>query len=94
MKWHTHTHDKCRTRERWLEKKSGENNSGTEANVAEDNADFEPTPGTDAPPAGTATPPENSSDVQTLLAFAINLVTGNDVLRDQIAEALNASTNL
>ena len=66
----------------------------TEANVAEENANFEPTPEADAPPAGTATPPTNSSEVQYILTSAINLVTGNAVLRDQITEALNTSANL
>ena len=33
----------------------------------------------------------NSADIHALLASAMNLVTDNDVVRDYIAEAINAA---
>ena len=39
-------------------------------------------------------PADKPSDVQALLATAMHLVSDNDVMRDKIAEALNASVGL
>ena len=38
--------------------------------------------------------PSTSTDVQALLASAMNLVSDNDVLKDIISDALNASSTV
>ena len=83
-KWHKHHPDKCRLRKAWLkEKEEKETNPPPEANVgdAEENDDEDVSP--DEP---------SNSNITALLASAMNLATDNDVVKDLIAEAINAST--
>ena len=86
-KWHTHTAEKCRVRKNWLKSNKGkdkdddasQNRSNPEANVAD----------TDSSANDTPNDSTSFSDVTALLASAMNLVSDNDAVRDQIAEALN-----
>ena len=50
---------------------------------------------TETDTVSTVTPENsvNSADIHALLASAMNLVTDNDVVRDYIAEAINATNN-
>ena len=83
-KWHKHHPDKCRLRKAWLaEKDNKSENSATHqanvANVEENDNDAE---------QSNAAP----TNISALLASAMNLATDNDILKDLIAEALNATT--
>ena len=93
LKWHNHTVEECRTRIRWLKKIATDSTSQEplDANLGV-NADdpAENTMDGDT----TSDPTADSNNIQALLASAMNLVTGNDVLRDHIAEALNASAGI
>ena len=94
MKWHTHEPEKCCTHIRWLKQKEGnksrtDGNTDNIANLASDET-LPPAPPDDENPS----PPEASPDVQALLASALNLVKDNDMLRDHIATALNATADL
>ena len=81
-KWHTHATDSCRVRKFWI--KSKEDNDSALANVGD---------------AESPTPPDNDESVNTespselvaLLASAMNMATDNDVVKDFIANAINAS---
>ena len=82
----------------WLKKDSKENNDETKATA---NFGAEPKSNDDdkvsfdnASNDSSLAPPPPSQDIQTLLATAMNLVAGNDVLRDRIADALNVSAGL
>ena len=60
------------------------------ANVGEENDAFDNAVQTDSSP-----PQDNApSEIQALLVAAMNLVTDNDVMREHIAKALNASAHL
>ena len=90
IKWHTHPADKCRVRKLWLKsKESGDVNEAPNfaatANNAETIIDVDATA-----PTNADTQPTN---VQALLASALNLVKDNVVARDYIAEAMNAMPN-
>ena len=88
IKWHTHKHDVCRVRKIWIKKEAegkSDNAPPAEANITEAEEDT----------VSTVTPENsvNSADIHALLASAMNLVTDNDVVRDYIAEAINAANN-
>ena len=96
LKWHTHHPDQCRLRKRWLKDNDSAPPSTTTtalANLAEehnDNDDTIPQPIDNSSPSS---PNSSHSDVQALLASAINLATYNEVVRDLICDALNAYTD-
>ena len=88
IKWHTHKTEVCRVRKIWLKKEAEgttDNAPPAEANVTESETET----------ISTVTPENsvNSTDIHALLASAMNLVTDNDVVRDYIAEAINAANN-
>ena len=87
IKWHTHKAEVCRVRKIWLKKEAEGTTDAppAEANVTETETDT----------VSTVTPENsvNSADIHALLASAMNLVTDNDVVRDYIAEAINATNN-
>ena len=94
LKWHTHKPDNYRTRTRWLIQNGCDASDGQiEANIGSANPSEH---GTDTNGNISESQPETDvpSDIQALLASDMNLVTDNDVLRDQIAKALNASANI
>ena len=85
-KWHKHHPDKCRLRKAWLKENEGKNNTPPlEANVG----DAEEGDNDNAPPDAPS-----ASNITALLASAMNLAANNDVVKDLIAEAINASTAL
>jgi len=88
IKWHTHTAESCRTRQRWLQSLSGPKGLI---------ADTKPpsTIGTDdtSTPTSTvtaATPTTNPNDATTLLATALSQFNADNPVHDLIADALNA----
>ena len=82
LKWHTHAVDTCRVRKFWLKPK--EDKDLALANVG----DAEPP----TPPDNDASDGNNHpSELTALLASAMNMVTDNDVVKDLIANAINAS---
>ena len=82
IKWHTHTTDSCRVRKLWLKSKT--DNDSAVANVGD---------------AESPTPPDNDesdtnnspSPLVALLASAMNMATDNDIVKDLIANAINAT---
>ena len=93
LKWHTHHPDKCRLRAKWMKTKSSSDvvDNDATANVGE-NADS--TSVADTSESSSSLNPSTSTDVQALLASAMNLVSDNDVLKDIISDALNASSTV
>ena len=88
-KWHKHQPDKCRLRKAWLKDKDEKKTpSKAEANAAEleDNSSED----TSNAPEDTSSTSRNS-DITSLLASAMNLATDNEVVKNLIAEALNAT---
>ena len=88
IKWHTHKTEVCRVRKIWLKKEAegtADNAPPAEANVTESETET----------VSTVTPENSviSTDIHALLASAMNLVTDNNVVRDYIAEAINAANN-
>ena len=99
LKWHTHTVDKCRTRIRWLKTKNGSDNDNTAHQRERDNANTANLGETDDLPVESIVDAESSpslptQDVQALLASALNICGDNDILRDQIATAINTTADL
>ena len=102
-KWHTHTAETCRTRLRWLENKddksytNGKNiykNKFT-ANIADKNVDTsvhddEVHEDTGETKVTSDNPPVNN--ITALLASALNAAGDNQIVRDLIADAINASS--
>ena len=97
MRWHTHPTNKCRIRAKWLKKKDDGNPNHDDAtpasaHISEENMVHNATTG-DSPSVEpvdtTSTPSSNPTDIQALLASAMNLVNDNDVLRDHIVDAIN-----
>jgi hypothetical protein len=92
-KWHTHTHEQCRTRKKWLAD-GGNLRSPPVAQVATDTASEGGTQLT-APTAASSTHKGSSSSVNTaditaMLAAALSLAGNNSAAKDAIADALNA----
>ena len=87
-RWHTFKPEDCRTRKRWLANKEqedvanvGEGVSDAEEPEADSNKVKRERSSNDSPPTG----PE---DLTALLANAMNMVGGNEVLRDILADAI------
>lgn len=93
LKWHTHAADTCRTRLNWIA--TGRPSGPGIANPAEivDTDDASTAPSSLTSPAPTVTPPV-SADITALLASALTLVGDNDLVKDLIADALNAAHDL
>jgi len=97
LKWHTHSPEKCCTKLCWLKNKDGKSDgdksNAATANVSDENDAYDTSDGTKDEPNSNdfSSNPSNPSDLQALLASAMNLVSDNDVLKDHIADALNAS---
>jgi len=75
LKWHTHKVDNCWARKKWMKKENLSDVNSTpdlEANVGEIDADANVEPQQDT-----------ASDINALLATAINLVVDNSMVRDQ-----------
>ena len=84
-KWHKHHPDKCRLRKAWL-KEQGEDKSDNKtppstANIA-DREDNDKDDSNEHP----------NKKITAILASAMNLTTDNEVVKELIAEAINAST--
>ena len=86
-KWYIHAAVDCSVRKKWLKKQDEDGASASNAtetntsDVTEEDANSDD--GNDDEP---------QQDIDVLLATAMNLVTDNDVVRDYIANAINAST--
>ena len=107
LKWHTHSTEDCRTRINWLAKGAPAATHSTgataEANVVADtNVSTDPT-SNDASSASTPSVSDTTdtssittdpSNLQALLASAMNLVSDNDAVRDMIGEVLNATSEM
>ena len=95
LKWHTHHPDKCRIRNKWLKEKTspGTTPPDASANLSEEN-DAYGNSSTVSEDTSELTPPNITSDVQALLASALNLCGDNDVLRDSIADAINNASDM
>ena len=100
-KWHTHTADTCRTRQRWLKgKESGQNSfSRATANVGKvdtNSSDSQVVNNTTTKPDtdqdNDEKPPSLNNNITTLLASALNAVGDNEIVRDLIADAINAAS--
>ena len=93
MRWHTHPTDKCRTRERWLKKKQDGNleiKDEALVIVSEENElNTSAAPNSTNSGSTSSTASSNPSDIQALLASAMNLVQDNGVPRDHIVDAIN-----
>ena len=86
-KWHTHAATDCSVRKKWLRNQDESNVSGgttVEANSNDVTKDEIPHDEKDASE-------DSQQDVNALLANALNLVTDNDIVRDYIANAINAA---
>ena len=102
MRWHTHPTDKCRTRARWLKKKEDGNlntqdDNSASAHISEENEAYDSTAGDATSNDSIATASSlssNPTDIQALLASAMNLVQDNDVLRDHIVDAINVISDI
>ena len=96
IKWHTHSPADCRVRQKFLQKKSGKEGSS----IDEPAANLVDTTGDDSFTIPESNVDEESSNADSpsnlhaLLATAMNLVTDNDVVRDYIAEAINAANSI
>ena len=96
-RWHTHPTDKYRTRTRWLKKKEDgalepKDENQASANISEENEAYDANANdstSDNLVETSSTLSSNPSDIQALLASAMNLVKDNDVLRDHIVDAIN-----
>ena len=91
LKWCTHKPEIFRVRKLWIQKQEEKNSTDkaqARANVGEQEEDAARATILDI------TSGSNTSDVHALLASAINLVADNNVVRDFIAEAMNAANHL
>ena len=104
--WHTFPADQCRTRNRWIKRQGNAtanlaNGGGQDDFNDHDDGKQEEDPEASETASGTADESVNSSitggsgassmNVQALLASALNLTQDNHVLRDAIADAINAA---
>ena len=104
--WHTFSAEQCRTRKKWLkrEKEASANlaNTDKDGTIRDDDdgpdqvqpSDVTETSSRRSDEASSITTGSSSSgpDVQALLASALNLTQDNHVLRDAIADAINAAS--
>ena len=90
LKWHTHHPDKCRLRNKWIKEKATDTPSpDASAHILVENEAYENTSTITDDTTDQSTTTTTGSDVQALLASAMNLCGDNDVLRDSIADAIN-----
>ena len=98
--WHMFPTKECRTRKRWLKKESEARAklAGNEGEIPDEVDGSGDTTGTEDStiPDDTDESTSTSGDgnVQALLASAFNMTQDNPTLRDAIAEAINAASNL
>ena len=85
-KWHTHAAADCSVRKKWLRKQDEDGTSGSPGTEVNANEIIE---------SDTTSDDDNDNepqqDINALLATALNLVTDNDIVRDYIANAINAA---
>ena len=94
VKWHTHSPDECRVRKDWLKKNKNKTSDDAEGHVGEAELIPDSSSTSGSSQTSTLTPASNSTEatgLHALLASAMNMVNDNDVLRDYIAEAINAA---
>jgi len=100
LNWHTHTHEKCRTRIKCLERQgtSSDSTGGAATHLVTDPSSDDSTATTTNTPSVTLTATSSLTDetpsVQALLASAMNMVPDNEAVRDMIAEVINATAEL
>ena len=82
MKWHAHVIESCRVRKFWLKSKEGDDSAFANVGDAES-----PTTPDNVESDNNETP----SELVALLASAMNMATDNDIVKDLIANAINAS---
>ena len=91
IKWHLHHPDDCRVRKIWMQKKEekpkNDGFSSKHAHVGESSTPSDFTVDEQQNPSDKANEPPN---LQALLASAMNLANENPLVRDHLAEALNA----
>jgi hypothetical protein len=87
-KWHTHTHDTCRTRKKWLA--DGGSRPPPVAQIANDQGLEASTALTTPTGISSSTGGTTSSDITTMLAAALSMAGDNMAAREAIADALNA----
>lgn len=98
MRWHSHPTDKCHTRACWLKKNEDgildqKDESPASAKISEENEAYDTTAGdsnSDNPINTHSTLSSNPTNIQALLASAMNLVKDNNVLQDHIVDTINA----
>ena len=95
LKWHTHHPEKCRLRNKWIKEKDSHGSTplNASANISVENEAYE-NPSTVSDDTSDLTSTNIASDVQALLASAMNLCGDNDVLRDSIADAINNASDI
>lgn len=95
MKWHTYHPDKCHLRNKWLKEKDAPPTIDNDAsnNLSKENDAYNGTLSTTEDACNSSTTTTNS-DVQALLASVLNLCADNDVVKDMISDALNASSDI
>ena len=92
MHWYTFTPEDCRTRIRWIENKKKKDKSENKDNDEPPNANLGNVDQNEGEEEKDDTN-DTSPDVTAMLANALNMIQGNDVLRDMIADALANSTS-
>ena len=98
LKWHTHHPDKCHTRNCWLKDKGSptlpSNVTAAASNISDKNRAYEGVNSQSSYDISASSSSNPTQNVQALPASAMNLVTDNDVVKDLICDALNASNDL